>query len=76
MALEHFKPTRMHLWQVGCTGNLMTDHVIPWNGGLVLFSAAGLLPRPPAQPRQAVRQLNFTFLLAISSGGQSSMPSW
>ena len=44
MALEHFKPTRMHLWQVGCTGNLMTDHVIPWNGGLVLFSAAGLLP--------------------------------
>ena len=45
MAVEHFKRTSMHLWQVGCTGNLMTEHVIPWNGGLVvLFSAAGLLP--------------------------------
>ena len=44
VAVQHFKQTSMHLWQAGCTGNLMTEHAIPWNGGLLLFSAAGLLP--------------------------------
>ena len=66
MAFEHFKRTSMHLWQVGCTGNLMTEHVIPWNGGLVvLFSAAGLLPLLNLARQFAsfkVHQLNFASL--------------